>query len=208
MEAFNEKNMVVFSGNATAKQGDIVLKSDQLFLYYKNESGKKDKIGTKKIEASGDLDKIEAKGNVVITQKERRATSDEASYNQENGQIVMTGNAILREGKNTVTGCKVIVYINEDRGSVVPCTLGKNERVKAVIYPQQNKEGKNKRYHLMVCKNMSNLLAKGLTKIYNKRKVVNRIDLAISPGEVVGLLVPMAPAKRLLLYDCRIDQTR
>ena len=142
MEAFNEKKMVVFSGNATAKQGDIVLKSDQLFLYYKNEPGKKDKIGTKKIEASGDLDKIEAKGNVVITQKERRATSDEASYNQESGQIVMTGNAILREGKNTVTGCKVIVYINEDRGSAVPCTPGKNERVKAVIYPQQNKEGK------------------------------------------------------------------
>ena len=141
MEAFNEKKMVVFSGNATAKQGDIVLKSDQLFLYYKNESGKKDKIGTKEIEASGELDKIEAKGNVVITQKERLATSEEASYNQESGQIVMTGNAILREGKNTVTGCKVIVYTNEDRGSVVPCTSGKNERVKAVIYPQQNKEG-------------------------------------------------------------------
>ena len=36
---------------------------------------------------------------------------------------------------------------------------------------------------------MSNLLAKGLTKIYNKRKVVNNIDLSISPGEVVGLLI-------------------
>jgi len=142
MEAFNEKKMVVFSGNASAKQGDIVLKSDQLFLYYKNKPGKKDKIGTKEIETSGELDKIEAKGNVVVTQKERRATSEEASYNQESGQIVMTGNPILREGKNTITGCKVIVYTNEDRGSVVPCTLGKGERVKAIIYPQQNKEGK------------------------------------------------------------------
>lgn len=142
MEAFNEKKMVVFSGNASAKQGDIVLKSDQLFLYYKNKSGKKDKIGTKEIETSGDLDKIKAKGNVVITQKERLATSDEASFNQESGQIIMTGNAFLREGKNTITGCKIIIYTNEERGSVVPCTSGKNERVKAVIYPQQNKEGK------------------------------------------------------------------
>jgi lipopolysaccharide export system protein LptA len=142
MEAFHEKKMVVFSGNAIAKQGDIILKSDKLFLYYKNEPGKKDKIGTKEIETSGELDKIEAKGNVVITQKERRATSEEASYNQESGQIIMTGNAILREGKNTITGCKVIVYTNEDRGAVVPCTSGKNERVKAVIHPQQNKETK------------------------------------------------------------------
>jgi lipopolysaccharide export system protein LptA len=138
MEAFNEKKMVVFSGNATAKQADILLKSDQLLIYYKNEPGKKNKLGTKEIEASGDLDKIEAKGNVVVTQKDRLATSEEASFNQESGQIVMTGNAFLREGKNTVTGCKVIVYTNEDRGSVVPCTPGKGERVKAVIYPQQS----------------------------------------------------------------------
>jgi len=142
MEAFNKKNMVVFSGNATAIQGDIVLMSDQLFFYYKNKPGKKDKIGTKEIKTSGDLDKIEAKGNVVITQKERLASSEEASFNQESGQIVMTGNAFLREGKNTITGCKVIVYTNEDRGVALPCTPGKNERVKAVIYPQQNKEGK------------------------------------------------------------------
>jgi len=142
MEAFNEKKMVVFSGNAKAVQGDIVLKSDQLLLYYKNEPGKKDKIGTKEIGTSGDLDKIEAKGNVIIIQKERMGTSEEASFNQDSGQIVMTGNAILREGKNTIAGCKVIVYTNEERGSVVPCAPGKGERVKAVIYPQQNKEVK------------------------------------------------------------------
>jgi len=142
MEAFNEKKMVVFSGNAKAIQGDITLKSDQLFLYYKNEPGKKNKTVTKEIGTSGDLDKIEAKGNVIIIQKERMGTGDEASFNQESGQIVMTGNAILREGKNTITGCKVIVYTNEDRGSVLPCTPGQGERVKAVIYPQQNKEGK------------------------------------------------------------------
>jgi lipopolysaccharide export system protein LptA len=144
MEAFHEKKMVVFSGNATAIQGDVVLVSDQLFFYYKNEQDKKDKIGTKEIETSGELDKIEAKGNVVITQKERLATSEEASFNQESGQIIMTGNAYLREGKNTIRGCKIIVYTNEERASVVPCTSGKNERVKAVIYPQKNKESKGK----------------------------------------------------------------
>jgi lipopolysaccharide export system ATP-binding protein len=47
---------------------------------------------------------------------------------------------------------------------------------------------------------MSNLLAKGLTKIYNKRKVVNRIDLAISPGEVVGLLGPNGAGKTTTFY--------
>ena len=47
---------------------------------------------------------------------------------------------------------------------------------------------------------MSNLLAKGLTKIYNKRKVVNQIDLAVSPGEVVGLLGPNGAGKTTTFY--------
>src|SRR5450759_543745 len=47
---------------------------------------------------------------------------------------------------------------------------------------------------------MSNLLAKGLTKIYNNRKVVNHIDLSISPGEVVGLLGPNGAGKTTTFY--------
>ena len=35
---------------------------------------------------------------------------------------------------------------------------------------------------------MEKLLAKGLVKIYGKRVVVNKIDLEINPGEVVGHL--------------------
>jgi lipopolysaccharide export system ATP-binding protein len=47
---------------------------------------------------------------------------------------------------------------------------------------------------------MSNLLARGLTKIYSKRKVVNKIDLSISPGEVVGLLGPNGAGKTTTFY--------
>ena len=47
---------------------------------------------------------------------------------------------------------------------------------------------------------MGNLSAKGLIKIYNKRKVVNQIDLSISPGEVVGLLGPNGAGKTTTFY--------
>jgi len=47
---------------------------------------------------------------------------------------------------------------------------------------------------------MSDLSAKGLTKIYHKRKVVNQIDLSISPGEVVGLLGPNGAGKTTTFY--------
>jgi len=47
---------------------------------------------------------------------------------------------------------------------------------------------------------MSNLSTKGLIKIYNNRKVVNQIDLSISPGEVVGLLGPNGAGKTTTFY--------
>lgn len=47
---------------------------------------------------------------------------------------------------------------------------------------------------------MGNLSAKGLVKIYHKRKVVNQIDLSISPGEVVGLLGPNGAGKTTTFY--------
>jgi lipopolysaccharide export system protein LptA len=144
MEAFNEKKLIMFSGNAVAKQGDRVLKSDQLLLYYKKDPAKKDQIGTMEIQGTGELEKIEAKGNVSVTQGERLATGDEAVYYHDTGQIILTGNALLREGKNSIKGCRVIVYVNEKRGRAEICDQEKQERVKAIIYPSERKIEQNK----------------------------------------------------------------
>jgi lipopolysaccharide export system protein LptA len=139
MDAYNEKKMVIFSGNAVATQGDKEIKADKLLIYYKKEAGKKDKTGVKAMEGTGDLEKIEAKGNVIVTQKARVATGEEAVYFQDSGQIIMTGNPILRDGKNTIKGDKVIVFVNEDRGVV---ESDAKKRVKAIIYPQEKNENK------------------------------------------------------------------
>ena len=42
-------------------------------------------------------------------------------------------------------------------------------------------------------KNFNQLNAKDLCKIYGKRKVVDKIDINIKRGEVVGLLGPNGP---------------
>ena len=137
MEAFNEKKLVVFSGNAMAKQGNKVLKADQLDLYYKKEPDKKVKVGTTETEETGNLEKIEAKGNVSLTQGERVAVGDEAIYFRDSGKVIMTGNAVLSEGKNLIRGDRVIVFLNENRGVVESNT---KKQVKAIIYPQEKKK--------------------------------------------------------------------
>jgi lipopolysaccharide export system protein LptA len=127
----------VFSGNAMAKQGNKVLKSDRLLLYYKKEPDKKDKVGTIETERTGNLEKIEAKGNVSLAQGERLVTGDEAIYYRDSAKIIMTGNAVLSQGKNSIKGDRVIVFLNENRGIVESNT---KKQVKAIIYPQEKKK--------------------------------------------------------------------
>jgi lipopolysaccharide export system ATP-binding protein len=47
---------------------------------------------------------------------------------------------------------------------------------------------------------MGKLTATGLIKSYSGRKVVNRVDLEINPGEVVGLLGPNGAGKTTTFY--------
>ena len=137
MEAFSKDKLVVFSGNAIVKQGNKVLKADKLLLYYKGDSDKKNKIGKIEIEKTGDLEKLEAKGNVSLSQGDRVATGNDAVYFRDSGKVILTGNAVLSEGKSSIKGDRVIIFINENRG-VVEGTPKK--QIKAVIYPQEKKK--------------------------------------------------------------------
>jgi lipopolysaccharide export system ATP-binding protein len=47
---------------------------------------------------------------------------------------------------------------------------------------------------------MGNLEARGLAKVYGRRRVVDGIDLEIKPGEVVGLLGPNGAGKTTTFY--------
>ena len=132
LEAFNEKKMAVFTGNVVATEGDRVIKSDQLFLYYKKDEAKA-KRPVKADSESGDLDRIEAKGNVRIIQGNRIITGEKAVYLSDEQKIIVTGNPVMQEGNNTVKGGRVIFLLQENRG-VVESTEG--GRVSAVFHPE------------------------------------------------------------------------
>ena len=140
LEAFNEKRMVVFSGNAVAVRGDMVLRSDKLIIYYKKAAEPSKTKEGKGIEKSGDLDRLEAKGHVTVTQGTRVATGAEAVFEQDTQRIIMTGNPVLREDKNIVRGNKITLLLDENRGVV---ESDKGKRVTAVIFPSDKPDKKD-----------------------------------------------------------------
>ncbi len=138
LDAFNEKKMVVFSGNAVATQGARTIRADRLTLYYK-ENRKAAGRPAAEVEGTGDLERVEAKGSVTITEGERVVTGDEALFEPDLQKITMTGGAGLREGANVVRGDRIVVLLEENRGVVESL---ENRRVTATIYPGGTQEKK------------------------------------------------------------------
>lgn len=138
LDAYNDKRIVVFSGNAVATQDGLTIRSDRLTLHYKDQQ-KPASRSSGESGAAGNLERVEAKGHVIITQGERVVTGDEAVFEQDSQKITMTGSATMSEGANIIRGDRIIVFLNENRGVV---ESAENKRVSATIYPGKEKDRK------------------------------------------------------------------
>ena len=138
LDAYNEKRMVVFTGNAVANQGGRTIRANVLTLYYREER-KSAFPSTGEAGGPGDVERVEAKGHVTISEGDRIVTGDNAVFDQDAKRITMTGNAVMREGANIIRGEKILVFLDENRG-VVEGTG--NSRVTATIYPGDQREKK------------------------------------------------------------------
>jgi len=137
LEAYNAQKLVVFSGNVVVTQTDKILRANQLNVYYKQKE-KDGKTSDKNME-TGDLDRIEAKGNVRLTQGEKIVTGDSAVFYNDAQKLIMTGNPVMQEGNNIVRGDKITVLLNENRGII---ESSKGKRVTATIHTDESAKNK------------------------------------------------------------------
>lgn len=124
MTADNKGKTAVFSGKVVAKQGDITIFSDKLIVSYADKAG--------------DVEKVEALGNVRIVQQNRTGFADQAVYDSLNGRIVLTGSPRVVQGSDSISG-KVVTYFVDDDKSEVSSGGDPKARVEAVINPPARK---------------------------------------------------------------------
>lgn len=123
VEANQKEGTVTFKGNVVAKQEETTLYANTLVVRYESETKK--------------MKEIIATGNVRIVQLDRRATSQKATFYQEENKVVLDGDAVVREGDNEIRGERMIFYVNEERSVVEGGKIG---RVNTRITPPPPKE--------------------------------------------------------------------
>lgn len=133
MVSQEQTNSVLFTGHVDARQGDLVIRTDEMtVLYAKN----KNKTGKSK-GGSGKVRKLLCKGNVEITKGDWLGTGKRMEYFAADRKIILSGGAKAWQGKNMVAGKTITYYLDEGR-SVVEQNKRTGGRVEAVIHPESD----------------------------------------------------------------------
>ncbi|BAR56899.1 hypothetical protein NK6_3724 [Bradyrhizobium diazoefficiens] len=126
LEMRDKKKEATFAGNVKVIQGDTTMTSKTLVVFY--ESGG-DKPATPQPAAKGakaapmqsatpgpggssSIKRLEARGNVVVTQKDQVVTGDTAVFDTKTNLITMlggTGQVVLTQCKNVLQGDRLVV---------------------------------------------------------------------------------------------------
>ncbi|NOQ45371.1 MAG: lipopolysaccharide transport periplasmic protein LptA [Desulfobulbaceae bacterium] len=123
-----QDNTVLFLGNVDASQGDIIIRSEEMTVYYTQDDKKKGQQGTSQVK------KLICKKNVEISQGDWLGTGQRMDYFANERKVVLSGDAKAWQGQNMVSGKTIIYYLDEKR-SIVEQDKAKSGRVKAIIHP-------------------------------------------------------------------------
>lgn len=83
--------------------------------------------------ASGGISRAEAAGNVYFVSEDQNLRGDRAVYTPANDEVVVTGDVILTQGRNVLTGNRVVYNTRTQDARI---SGGTNGRIQGVFYPE------------------------------------------------------------------------
>jgi lipopolysaccharide export system protein LptA len=123
LEMRDKKKEATFSGNVKVVQGDTTMTSKSLVVFYDSgpaaaapapANAKAAKTAPLPAASPGpggssSIRKLEAKGSVVVTQKDQTVTGDSAIFDTRANLITMAGGVVLTQCKNVLRGERLLV---------------------------------------------------------------------------------------------------
>jgi len=85
------------------------------------------------IVADGDLRRVEASGNVYFVTPDQTIRGDRAVYTLASDEVVMSGDVILTQGQNILTGGRLVYNTRTETAQMEGASNG---RIRGVFYPE------------------------------------------------------------------------
>lgn len=115
LEVRDKQKQATFSGDVRVKQGDTGLRCKSLVVFYEQSGEPTDSGKTLQAASPGPggeqrIKRLEARGGVVVTQKDQTATGELGIFDMKTNTVTLTGNpVIMTQGQNVLRGGKLVV---------------------------------------------------------------------------------------------------
>ncbi len=130
LEMRDKKKEATFSGNVKVVQGDTTMTSKKLVVFYESapapaapadakataksapppaQSAPPIQSATPGPGGASSIKRLEAHGNVVVTQKDQVVTGETAVFDTKTNLVTMLGDVVLTQGKNVLRGDRLLV---------------------------------------------------------------------------------------------------
>jgi lipopolysaccharide export system protein LptA len=128
LEMRDKKKEATFSGNVKVIQGDTTMTSKTLVVFYDSTPAPTAPAANAKAPAksapvqaapiqsatpgpggASSIKRLEARGNVVVTQKDQVVTGETAVFDTKTNLVTMLGGVVLTQGKNVLRGDRLMV---------------------------------------------------------------------------------------------------
>ena len=139
LEVRDKQKEATFSGDVRVKQGDTGLRCKSLVVFYEQSGQPTDASKTLQAASPGPggeqrIKRLEARGGVVVTQKDQTATGELGIFDMKANTVTLTGNpVIMTQGQNVLRGGKLVVDLTSGVSRV---EAGKNgQGVQMLVQP-------------------------------------------------------------------------
>ena len=130
LEVRDKDKVATFSGNVKVKQGDTGMRCKSLVVFYEQDAEDRQRQAANTMPAADagpggeqKIKRLEARGGVVVTQKEQTATGELGIFDMKTNTVTLTGNVVMTQGKNVLRGEQLVVDLTSGVSRV---EFGKN----------------------------------------------------------------------------------
>jgi lipopolysaccharide export system protein LptA len=122
LEMRDKKKEATFSGNVKVVQGDTTMTAKSLVVFYDSSAAPAATPANSKAAKSAPIQsatpgpggsssirRLEARGSVVVTQKDQVVTGETAVFDTKTNLVTMLGGVVLTQGKNVLRGDRLMV---------------------------------------------------------------------------------------------------
>ena len=141
LEVRDKDKIATFSGNVHVRQGDTDMRCKSLVVFYEQDDGNDAPGKGKPMQQAAPgpggnqkIKKLEARGSVVVKQKEQTATGDLGIFDMLSNTVTLTGHVVMTQGKNVLRGDKLVVDLASGVSRVESAKNG-HGRVQGLFLP-------------------------------------------------------------------------